>query len=515
MATKNKIIKTGIRGRNELIKGADFLADAVKTTLGPFGQNFFLEKGNKVTNDGKTIASEMEHPREVPNRGLIALREAALKTDSETGDGTTSALVLAQAIIHEAVKQLQDEKTFVGKMTPAELIRQIEDERIHIVEELKAMATPVDTKGALIDSARVSVEDPYLAELIGTTQFELGPEGVILAEETIEQESSIERFKGIQIDNGFGTSYSINNQEKQTLELDNILVLMTNHTFQNLEPLKKFGDQVVKTGARGMVLIARAFTSEAIKGCIENTRAGFAIHPMNAPYTDQNEIMRDLASVLGGRYIEVEESGLDSLMISDLGMATKIVSQRYSAVLTGGDDEKSLERVNARIMEIEEKLKGTISDFQRKEYKRRLAQLKNGFAILKIGATSDKERTYKKDKADDAVNAVRAAFQEGTVPGAGIAFKTISDGLPDTYILKRPIRAIYEQIMASAPTDFKIEEWVRDPVKVLRIALEKACSVAGSLATATGVITMAKDKPMWVQQVPTTEEDDEEEQVEV
>lgn len=509
MATKNKVIITGHKARTELVRGADFLAEAIKSTLGPFGQNFFLEKGNKITNDGKTIASEMEHREEIPQRGLSALREAAMKTDAEVGDGTTTATVLAQAILKASIKELSDGKTFVGKTTSAELIKKIEKERKHVTSALIGMATMITTEIELVEAARVSVEDEDLAKLIGEAQWKLGPEGVIIAEETIDPVSSIEMVSGIQIDNGYGTSLVMNNIEKQTLEVNNVRVLLTNHTFQNLKPIEALGKQLARMGIRDLVIVARAFSNEAIKECLENHKAGFCIWPVNAPYTDQTEIMKDLAAVLGGRYVNVEAGSITDAIISDLGFASRIVSTRSSCIFTGMEDEMTKPRIEARVEELNKKLSGTVSDFEKRHVNQRLAQLTKGFAVLKIGANSAAERGYKKDKADDACNAARVCLQEGVVPGAGQAFLKISEDMKDDSILKFPLRSIYDQIMSTAPEGFEIESWVKDPVKVLRVALEKACSVAGTLATACGAIATEKDKPMWVQQVQGPQEEDE------
>lgn len=509
MATKKRIISTGVQAREKLIRGADYLADAVKSTLGPFGKNFFLEKGNRITNDGVSVAREIEHPKEIENRGVVALREAAIKTNDEVGDGTTSAIVLAQAILKEAVRDLGSNTTFASKTTPAQIIKDIEKERVEVTKKLVAMATPIWTEKDLIASARVSVEDEFLADLIGKTQFALGPEGVILAEETAEPFSSVEIVNGVQIDNGFGTSIVINNMEKQMLEVEDTRVILTNHTLTSLLVLKPLGEQLFKMGVKNLVIVARAFSEQAIRDAMENTKQGFAIYPMNAPYTDQAEVMRDLEAVLGAKFVDVEGGDLSSLQVSDVGFASKVQAKRYNAILTGNSDAQAKERVDKRVADLEKKLLGSVSDFEKVHISKRIAQLKNGFALLKVGATSEMERKYKKDKADDAVNAVRLAYQEGTVPGAGLAFKTISEGMKDGAILKRPLMAIYEQIMSTTPEGFEVPDWARDPVKVLRVALEKACSIAGIFATAGGATaTKNDDSPMKVQTVEEDEDDE-------
>lgn len=509
MATKLKIARRGDDARKKLIKGADFAADCVKDTLGPYGRNWVFEKGRRVTNDGVSVARELELKDETEQLGLTMIREAAIKTNDMAGDGTTTAMTLAQAILKEASRFLGDDTRGISaKKTPIEIIRQVEKEKNEIIERLQEMSERIETRDDLIKSAKVSVEDDELAEMIGGTQWDLGRDGIILAEETAERTSSVEKIKGLRIDNGLGTSIVMNNQEKQALELSDTHVVLTNHIIKDFKPLKNLLDNLVKTGVTNLVIVARAFTPEAIQLCMENIhRGGLKIYPINAPYTDQAEIMKDLAAVLGGTFFHDEERNLEDMNVSDVGYADRVFARRYDAIFTGKDNEKTQERVDARVKELTKKISGEQSEFEKKNLERRVAQLTNGFALVKIGALSDTERKYKKDKAEDAVHAVRAAFQEGVVPGAGIAFKDISDQLPDTYILKRPLLSIYEQIVATAPKDFVIEDWVKDPVKVLRVALDNACSVAVTLATAAGSVATERDKPTFVQQVENKEEE--------
>lgn len=496
-----KVIVKGIEARDRLIRGADFLADCVKPTLGAYGLNGVTEKSLRITNDGITIAREIELKDEIENLGVRILRESSVKTNDEVGDGTTSAIVLAQAILKESLKHLPTGKTFGGK-TPSELMHTIEKERVEIIEKLKEKSTPITTREELIESALVSVQDVELADIIGSTQFELGPDGVILAEETTERVTTVEKVRGIRIDNGLGTSLVMNNMEKQCLEAEDAAVLLTNHTVEALTPLLPLMEQLYgKMGIKTLVIVARGFTTQAVKDCMANTEKGFSIFPINAPYVDQNEVMKDLAAILGGHYINSEQKDLDAIQATDIGHIERLVAHRYDAIFTGRDDEDSKERVEKRLVELKDQLEGSMSEFEKKNLALRIAQLTTGFAILKVGATTEVERRYKKDKADDAVNAVRAAYQEGTVAGAGIAFKEIADSLPDSYILKTPLMSIYEQIKSTSPADYEIPTWVRDPVKVLRIALSNACSVAGTFSTACVAIATERIKPKYVQEV--------------
>jgi chaperonin GroEL len=480
-----KVIQKGVEARVSVLKGANFLADAVKSTLGPWGANCIMEKGNRVTNDGVSISEEIKSgiENELERRGAITLHESAKKTNDEVGDGTTTAITLAQSILKEAIRFLPNEKSIAGKKTPIEVINQIEKERKEIVEKLTLMATPIETEEQLINSATVAVEDEELGKLIGKAQWELGKEGRLIVQDTTDKFSSVEKINGIRIDNGFGTSLVQNKPEKEALEADKVQVILTNFTFRDFQGLAHILDQLNKQGKKEVVIIGRAFTEEAIKLCMENHKNGFNLYPINAPYVNQIEVMKDLESVLGGRFLNVESDSIEDIMISDIGFADKIVAKRFYAIFTGSKNEIAAKNIETRLKVLELDLKGAPNEFLKRQILERIAQLKNGFALVKVGSLSETEAKYKLDKAEDAVNAVRAAFQEGTVKGGGLAFKEISDSLSDDYILKRPLLSIYEQIMSTAPSDFKIPDTVRDPLKVLRVALQNACSVASTFAS--------------------------------
>lgn len=510
MSVPFKIIKKGSEARDALVKGANYLADCTKVTLGPWGENWFLEKKNRITNDGVTIAREIEVRDEIENRGVIALREAAIKQNDEVGDGTTTAIALAQAILNEIVKLIGSGRTIASKETPAEIRVRLEKERVEVTEKLIAMSKTIESEEQLINSAIVSVEDKALGEIIGKAQWKLGKDGELLAEEVNERECSVEFVNGVKLDNGFSTSLSINNPEKQSLELNGAHVLLTNFVFNEsvgLQPILDVMKQLYKTGVRHVILFGRAFSQQSFKDMKANAELGYFIYPINAPYQDQNEVMKDLEAVLGGTYINTEAVDISNAQLSDFGVCEKIVARRYSANITGKKDDAAKERIARRVDDLEKQLKGSQSEFEKKTLRVRIAQLTVGSGIIKIGAQSETERGYKKDKADDAVNAVRVALQEGVVPGAGLAFKTISESLPEGYILKKPLLCVYEQIMSTAPMGFEVPAWVMDPTRVLRIALEKACSVAGTFATAGGANATEREKPRYVQeaiQAPVT-----------
>lgn len=488
-----RIIKSGVEARELLSNGARGLAEAVGSTLGPFGQNWFLDKKNSITNDGVTIAREYQLQDEIENRGVTAIREAAIKTNDEVGDGTTTSIVLAQAIYEECSKLLPQEGVVGSKRTPSDLIGQIEKERKEVTEKLVSMSTPIETEEQLINSAIVSVEDENLGRIIGSAQWNLGKDGIIIPEKSSERESVVTPIKGILIDNGFTTSQVINNIEKQTLVLENTKILLTSSTIKTENDWKeivKIAEAVHNTGGQQLTVMARAWTDDAIRAAGNNiNKGGFKIWPINAPYEDMQEKFKDIVAVTGGSFYDAESSSLKEVLVSGIGFAKKLEVARFNTVLTGSDDEETQKRIDKRTEELREKVKGSESDFEKKLLLKRIAQLQNGFANLKIGSPSEMERNRLYDKCEDAVNAVRAAFQEGVVKGGGLAFKEISDELPSDYLLKKPLLTIYNQIKNSAPPGWEVEDWVKDPVKVLRIALENACNAASSFATAGGCIT--------------------------
>ena len=486
-----KIVLIGETARVKILSGAQLLADSAVHTLGPFGTNGLIEKGLRITNDGISIASEVQSSDEIEDLALRKVREAASKANDQSGDGSTTTIHLTNEILKESSKKL-GQGTIVGSTTTAGLIRQIQAEKEEVIEKLQKLATPIESKEELVRSAIVSVEDEELGQLIGETQWELGPDGVILAEQTAENRTYIERIPGIKIDNGLGLPVRINNIEKQTLELEDVPVILTTNTLTSLEPLLDVLNNLAKQEQREVIVVCRAINDNVIKQIAANHDKGFDIYPINAPYVDQREIMLDLQAILGGRFVDSEDGGVDTIQYSDLGHVSRLVAKRYDGVFTGKENEATQARVAKRVEELEQKLAGSVSDFEKRNLQARIAQLKNGFAVAKVGSVSETERKRVFDKVEDAVNAVRAAYQEGTVPGAGLAFKEIAESLPDTYLLKKPLMSVHAQIMKNAPKDFVIEDWVRDPLKVMRIALEQACSVAGDLATVSVAVAQKR-----------------------
>jgi chaperonin GroEL len=493
-----KISCVGIPARNKAIKGMSYVGSFVLQTIGPNGLNALLEKGRKITNDGYSISAEMCNTLEdeYERLGALVAHEASAKTNDMVGDATSTAWALTEAITKEAVRYLPTEKTIKAKKNVAEVTKMIQESKEYVISELEKSKKPIESKEELIKSALVSVEDEKLADLIGSMQWELGPEGIIIAEEVNEKESSIEKVTGIRIDNGFSATHLVTDPEKGTLEVKECPIFLTNYTIgiEELGKLKEIFQQLVARKKLGIIIIARAFTADAIKACQDSAQAGFPIFPINAPYTDQKEVMRDIQAVVGGRYIDTEEASLDDLYITDIGYVKKLVARAWDATIAGVDDEHSKKRVKARAEELQKKITGSGSDFEKRLLEQRMAQLTNGFAILKVGSHSVTDRKRLKDKADDATNAVRHALKGGTVKGGGLAFKEVSDTMDDENILKRPLTCIYDQIILSAPDNYEIPEWCRDPFIVLKTALENACSFVPTFISINGIVTSSNPK---------------------
>lgn len=530
------MVKKGDEARAELLAGVHYGADAVARTLGPYGRNWIsgIRGGTPhITNDGVSILKELWLPNEIQMLGLRTMREAALKLNELCGDGTSSAAVMTYAIVYEGMKRLgvkitdpasgkYEQTTLIGAPSVMDLKRQIDREAGLVIEALKKMAKPVESEEELVGAVRVSVEDEELAHLIGAMQWQLGPSGTILVEDTNEPTDSIERINGIRFDNGFPTSEFVNNFEKGLLELDEVPVIMTNATIGSISDFrgesqdkKEVGVisaivQNLKTAGKKtqIVVIARKFDQLFMAEVAQNMKNGIIIIPINAPYVNQTQIFKDLAALLGGTFADVAERGrsLRDLTLSDIGFATKVQASRWNAIFAGVNDEKAQNRINARIEVLIKELKGEASPFARKMLEDRIASLTTGIGTMKVGALSETEQKRKRDKVDDAVASARSSLQEGLVPGAGMAFMRAAAVLPADALLRGPLEAIYKRVQENAGGYLMIEDWVKDPVKVCRLVVEKAASVAGDLLTAEGAIDHEHPKPQWVRQEPMSED---------
>lgn len=476
----------GIKARDLAFKGADDVARGVKNSMGPHGSNHLTQKGNTTTNDGYKISMFLSDSveNEFERRGALFQHAGASKVNDIVGDTTSGYFSLAEGIRKSLIPYLPTEMVPIAKKPISELRKILDRELEEVLSLLQKDIKKVSSREELVKSALVSVEDETLAEMIGGTQWDMVQEvgvGRIMVEETAEYGSTIEKINGVRIDNGFGTSYLINNPEKEALEIFDASVILTNHVIETFEPLKDLIFSLVRSGKRTIAVFAKAFTQGAMMEVSQWQQKGVGIFPMNAPYTNQGQVMLDLEAITGAKYVSDETKPLNEIRMSDVGLSKSIFAKRDQAFITGSKLGE-VERVKERLATIEKDLKASNSEFYKKTLQDRISMLKGGFAILHVGSTTPEDRKRKKDKCDDAVNAVALAMQGGTVRGAGLAFKQIADGLSDDYILKNALYSIYEEIMAKAPEGFVIEDWVRDPYLSLKCALEVAIENSLNLA---------------------------------
>lgn len=499
------------------MRGVDLLVDAVQLTLGPSGRNFASGvRGGpvKISNDGVSLAKEIDGKDEFEDLGVRAIREAATKTNDKVGDGTTSAMVMARAILKLPSLNFDSDLIGADSLLAAEKIKV---EAALVVEKLVAMAKPVESEEQLISVARVSVRDPELAKLVGGAQWKVGRDGTVLTEEHNAAHDEVEYIYGVRVDNGLGAGEMMNNREKQALILNDHRILITDHLFNTDDEVRRLNDvfqKLIEKGAKGIVLMGKAFDKTAIGLCAKNVdqffsgKGGFPIYPINAPYEFQDEIMEDLAAATGGKYIKDAQRKLESIVPHDIGMASKVFVKRYEGIITGpkaGSDERIDELVGKRVEKIKESLTGEISPFDKRKYNARLAQLTAGTAIIKVGAETEQERAFKKDKVEDCVNTVKAALQDGVVPGGGMALHAIAKEMTGS-LIEEALQAVYSQVQKNAGGFLEIPEWVQDPLAVVRTGFEKAASIATSLATTEVLVTNEWEKP-WPQMVQNLADD--------
>lgn len=478
MARLNKAL-FGIEARDAYFKGADKVAEVVIKSMGPFGLNLAMEKGRKTTNDGKLISERLSATvaDEFERQGALMQHEAADDTEKEVFDGTSMTIGVTSQLRKELLKHLPTKTRFVSLKTIPELESKLEAEKEFIFSELDKVVKKIESKEELIASAKVSVEDNKLAELIGSTQWDLGADGRIVPEEVNEDECSVELVDGIMVDNGFVSSLMINNDAEQALEVNDGAILLTNHTIgvKEFDSLKNLITLLASTKQTKLVIIARAFTQDVIQILLGLQQNGFACFPINAPYTNQAQILKDLEAVTGATYFDQDTNSFEDISIQHLGKFSKIKMRIHGGIIAGTGNE---EKIAARIAQLERAVQGEKSTYEIKNIEARIADLKGKKALLKIGSISKADRSRLKDKADDAVGAVRMALKGGTVKGAGQTLKEISDKMDDDSLLKRPIQIVYDTIISSAPSDFIIQEWVRDPVLVIKSAITNACKNA-------------------------------------
>ena len=525
-----KEISFNISARDELKKGVDALANAVKVTLGPKGRNVIIEKkygGPYITKDGVTVAKEIELDNAVENLGAQLVKEVASKTGEQAGDGTTTATVLAQSIVSVGLKNV------TAGANPMDLKRGIDKAVTKVVENIKAQAHKVGNDFDKIEQvATISANnDAVIGKLIADAMRKVTKDGVITIEEAKGTDTTIEIVEGMQFDRGYISPYFVTNTETMEVEMEKPYVLIYDKKISNLKELLPVLEPAVQSG-RPLLIIAEDVDSEALTTLVVNRlRAQLKICAVKAPgFGDRRkEMLEDIAILTGGVVIS-EEKGvkLETATLEMLGSAEKITVNKDNTVIVNGAGEK--EAIAARITQIKAQIAATTSDYDREKLQERLAKLAGGVAVLYVGAASEVEMKEKKDRVDDALSATRAAIEEGIVPGGGVAYiraiKALEglkgdcdDEQTGIDIIKRAIEEPLRQIVANAgkegavvvqkvsegKDDFgynartdKYENMfaagVVDPAKVARIALENAASIAGMFLTTECVIVDKKEE---------------------
>ncbi len=524
-----KEIKFDIKAREELKKGVDALADAVKVTLGPKGRNVIIEKkfgAPHITKDGVTVAREIDLEDPFQNMGAQLVKEVASKTGDDAGDGTTTATVLAQSIVNTGLKNV------AAGANPMDLKRGIDKAVAKVVEGIKAQAQEVgDDLNKIENVARVSANnDAEIGQLIAEAMRKVKTEGVITVEEAKGTDTSVDIVEGMQFDRGYISPYFVTNTEKMECDMDNPYILIYDKKISVLKEMLPVLEASAQSG-RPLLIIAEDVDSEALATLVVNRlRGSLKICAVKAPgFGDRRkEMLEDIAILTGGVVIS-EEKGLklEGTTLEMLGRAEKVTVNKESTTIVNGAGSK--EQIAQRVAQIKAQIETTTSDYDREKLQERLAKLAGGVAVLYIGAPSEVEMKEKKDRVDDALSATRAAVAEGIVPGGGVAYiRCISklDGLKGENedettgieIVKRAIEEPLRQIVANAGVEGavvvqKVKEGkgdygynarngeyedffatgVIDPAKVTRVALENAASIAGMFLTTECVIAEKKE----------------------
>ena len=525
-----KEIKFDIKAREELKKGVDSLADAVKVTLGPKGRNVIIDKkfgAPHITKDGVSVAREIELEDPFQNMGAQLVKEVASKTGDDAGDGTTTATVLAQAIISVGLKNV------AAGANPMDIKRGIDKGVKTVVDHIRQMAQEVgDDFKKIEDVARISANnDEAIGHLIAEAMKKVKKEGVITVDEAKGTETSVDIVEGLQFDRGYISPYFVTNTEKMECEMDRPLILIYDKKISNLKDMLPILEATAQ-GGRPLLIIAEDVDQEALATLVVNRlRGSLKVCAVKAPgFGDRRkEMLEDIAVLTGGTVIS-EEKGmkLESATLESLGTAEKVTVNKENTTIVNGAGNK--EAIAARVAQIKAQIEQTKSDYDREKLQERLAKLAGGVAVLHIGAPSEVEMKEKKDRVDDALSATRAAIAEGIVPGGGVAYIRCVESLENLkgdnddettgiLIIKRAIEEPLRQIVANAGVEGavvvqKVKEGnadygynartdtyenllsagVIDPAKVTRVALENAASIAGMFLTTECVIADKKEE---------------------
>jgi chaperonin GroEL len=539
MAAKD--IKFDVEAREKILRGVSILAKAVKVTLGPRGRNVIIEKSwgsPTVTKDGVTVAKEIELEDKFENLGAQMVKEVASKTSDTAGDGTTTATVLAEAIYKEGLKVV------AAGANPMDVKRGIDKAVEVVVNELKKMSKEVKDRKEIAQVATISANnDPSIGEIIAEAMSKVGKEGVITVEEAKSMETTLEVVEGMQFDRGYLSPYFITDPEKMVCELEDCYILCYEKKISSMKDLLPLLEQVARSG-RPILIIAEDVEGEALATLVVNKiRGTLKCAAVKAPGFGERRkaMLEDIAILTGGRFIS-EDLGikLENVRLEDLGMAKKVIIDKDNTTIVEGMGKK--EAIEARVKQIRTQIEETTSDYDREKLQERLAKLVGGVAVIKVGAATEAEMKEKKARVEDALNATRAAVEEGIVPGGGVALLRCQKALEELKLegdqaigveivkkaLEEPLKqiaenagkegaVIVEKVKSADNPNFgfdaqreefcdMIERGIIDPAKVVRLALQNAASVASLLITTEALIAEKPKKEKLPATTPGMEE---------
>jgi chaperonin GroEL len=522
MAAKD--VKFSTDARDRMLRGVDILANAVKVTLGPKGRNVILDKSfgaPRITKDGVTVAKEIELEDKFENMGAQMVREVASKTNDMAGDGTTTATVLAQAIVKEGAKSV------AAGMNPMDLKRGIDIAVTAVVKDIEKRAKKVSSSAEIAQVGTISANgDASIGKMIAGAMQKVGNEGVITVEEAKALETELEVVEGMQFDRGYLSPYFITNAEKMLAELEDAYILLHEKKLSGLQAMLPVLEAVVQTG-KPLVIIAEDIEGEALATLVVNKlRGGLKVAAVKAPgFGDRRKAMLEDIAILSGGQLISEDLGikLENVTVQMLGRAKKVIIEKEKTTIVDGAGKKK--EIEARVAQIKSQIEETTSDYDKEKLQERLAKLAGGVAVIRVGGATEVEVKEKKDRVEDALNATRAAVEEGIVPGGGVALlrakKAVgrltnenSDVQAGINIvlkaLEAPIRQIAENsgvegsIVVGKIMDNKsetygfdaqkeeyvdmVEAGIIDPAKVVRAALQDAASIAGLLVTTEAMV---------------------------
>jgi chaperonin GroEL len=525
-----KEVRFGGDARARMLRGVDILADAVKVTLGPKGRNVVLDKSfgaPRITKDGVTVAKEIELADKFENMGAQMVREVASKTNDTAGDGTTTATVLAQAIVREGAKSV------AAGMNPMDLKRGIDRAVGAVVEELKKRSRKITTQAETAQVGTISANgETEIGKMISEAMQKVGNEGVITVEEAKGIQTELDVVEGMQFDRGYVSPYFITNAEKMVAEMDQPYILIHEKKLSGLQPMLPLLESIVQSG-RPLLIIAEDVEGEALATLVVNKlRGGLKVAAVKAPgFGDRRKAMlEDIAILTGGQVIS-EDLGikLESVTLAMLGKAKKVLIEKENTTIVEGAGKKP--DIQGRCAQIRAQIEETTSDYDREKLQERLAKLAGGVAVIRVGGSTEVEVKERKDRVDDALHATRAAVEEGIVPGGGVALARASlilaklkadndDQRVGIEIVRRAVQTPLRQIAENAGEDgaviagkvldkddynwgfdaqsgeFKdmVKSGIIDPTKVVRTALQDAASVAGLLVTTEAMVAEKPEK---------------------